>query len=171
MENVEFNSQSIPERDPHLPLIDPEEQRFIEETGGDYAGYIRADGRKRYERFRVGRCAHYDEEQRAVVETYIATEAIDPEGEKEMNAPEDAFGFSIMIGQLARSGEELARPEIIPVRPSDFKGKQQPTNSELEDVARKIHAFAIEHASLLNRSELSMSVKQHLRSIGWTDGR
>jgi hypothetical protein len=166
MENFESSNPERPEREPHLPLINTEEERFIEETGGDFAGYIRVGDEKRYERFRVARCAHYDEERRAVVETYIATEAIDRDGEKEMHSPEDAFGFSIMIGQLAQSGEEVARPEIITVRPTDFKGRQL-TNSELEHLARRIHALAIERASSLSLSEVSRSVKDHLRLIGW----
>jgi hypothetical protein len=171
MENVEFNREHATEREPHLPLIGTEEQHFIEDTGGDYAGYIRSeDGRKKYEQFRVDRRARYDEDRRAVVETYIATETIDREGEKEMQGSEDAFGFSIMISQLARSGEELGRPEIIVVRPTDFKGKPV-TTSELQDLAGKIHAFATESASSLNQSELTAAVKQHLQSLGWNESR
>jgi hypothetical protein len=171
MENVEFNRKYATEREPHLPLISTEEQRFIEDTGGDYAGYIRSeDGRKKYEQFRVARRARYDEDRREVVETYIATETIDREGEKEMQGPEDAFGFSIMISQLARSGEELGRPEIITIRPADFKGNQI-TTGELQDLGRKIHAFATDSASSLNQSDLSAAVKQHLESLGWNKSR
>jgi hypothetical protein len=114
MENFEFEPQHTAEREPHLPLISTEEQRFIEDTGGEYSGYIRSsDGRTRYEQFQIDRRAHYDEDRRAIVETYIATEIVDREGENELRDPKEAVGFSVMIGQLARSGEELVRPGFL----------------------------------------------------------
>jgi hypothetical protein len=171
MENFEFEPQHIVERDPHPALIGTEEQRFIESTGGEYSGYIRSnDGRKRYEQFQIDRRAHYDEDRRAIVETYIASETIDREGEKEMGGPDDAFGFSLMIGQLAQSGEELARPEIVLMRPTDFKGKQM-TTTDLKALAHKIHVLAYDGASSFSHSELAATVRNYLRSMGWRESR
>src|SRR5580704_16743252 len=128
MGNFELGPQHTAEREPHLPLFSTEEQRFIENTGGEYSGYIRQnDGRTRYEQFQVDRRAHYDEDRRAIVETYIATETVDREGENELRDPKGAFGFSVMIGQLAPSGEELVRPEVFLIRPTDFKDQRMAT--------------------------------------------
>jgi hypothetical protein len=171
MENFAFEQQQVTEREPHLPLISTEEQRFIEDTGGEYTGYIRSkDGRRRYEQFRIARRARYDERRRVVVETFIATEQIDREGEKEMQGPEDAFGFSIMIGELSQSGEEYARPNILFVRPTDFK-RNRMTITDLQDLAQKVHAFAADAASSSNHSQLFAAVKNYLRSMGWEQSR
>jgi len=171
MEKLESKSQSSAERESYLPLITVDEQRFIEDIGGEYAGYIRSDrGERRYEQFRIDRRAHYDEERRAIVETYIATEAIDVEGEKDLRSPEAAAGFSIMIEPLARSGEQLARPEIVMIRLTDFKGTPM-TARALQDLARRVHAFAADRASSLNHIGLSAAVKDYLRSSGWMGER
>jgi hypothetical protein len=171
MENFEFEPQPMAEREPHLPLISTEEQRFIEDTGGEYSGFIRSnDGRTRYEQFQIDRRAHYDEDRRAIVETYIATETVDREGENELRDPKDAFGFSVMIGQLAQSGEELVRPEVFLIRPTDFKD-QKMTTVDLKNLDRKIQALASDRASSLRHLELLATVKDYLRSTGWHDSR
>jgi hypothetical protein len=171
MENFEFEPKQRVELETHLPLISTEEQRFIEDTGGDYSGYIRSnDGRTRYEQFQIARRAHYDEDRRAIVETYIATETIDREGENELRDPKDAVGFSIMLGQLAQSGEDLVRPEIFLIRPIDFKD-QRMTTIDLKNLARKVQALAADKASSLSHVELLAAVKDYLRSMGWHDSR
>jgi hypothetical protein len=169
MEHLEFEPKRRTEREPHPPLISTEEQRFIENTGGEYSGYIRSnDGRTRYQQFQVDRRAHYEEDRRAIVETYIATETVDREGENELRNPEDAIGFGVMIGQLAQSGEELMRPEVFLIRPTDFKD-QKITTVDLKNLARKVHAFASDRASSLSHVELSAAVKDYLMSMGWHD--
>jgi hypothetical protein len=171
MENFEFGLQHIAEQGSHPPLISTEEQRFIEDTGGEYSGYIRSnDGRTRYEQFQVNRQAHYDEDRRAIVETYIATETVDREGENELRSPEDAVGFSVMIGQLAQSGEELVRPEIFLIRPTDFEGQRMNT-VDLKNLAQKVQALASDRASLSGHLELLAVIKDYLRSMGWHDSR
>jgi hypothetical protein len=167
MENVEFEPKWRTEHEPYPPLISLEEKRFIEDTGGEYSGYVRSnDGRTRYEQFQIDRRAHYDEDRRAMVETYIATEAVDREGENELRGPQDAVGFSVMIGQLAQSGEELVRPEIVLIRPTDFKD-QRMTTADCKNLARKVQAFASDRASSLSHLELLAAIKDYLQSNGW----
>jgi hypothetical protein len=171
MENFEYAPQRVREREPNIPTIKVDEQRFIENTGGEYAGYVRAeDGRKTYEEFRIDRRARYDEDRRTVVEIYIATEIVDSEGEKEMLSPKDAFGFSVMISLFSQSGEELARPEILTVRPIDFENKRMVT-ADLRNLACKVHALARDASSSSRQSDLSGTVKRYLQSEGWNPNR
>jgi hypothetical protein len=169
MDKFEYQSQPSSERESYLPLITAEEQRFIENVGGEYAGYIQSntDGRH-FEQFRVDRRAHYDEERREIVETYIATETIDEDGEKELQSPEAAAGFSIMIEQLAQSGEELASPTIVMVRLTDFK-RVAMTVSAMQILAQSVHTFAVDRATSLNQKGLSAAVKDYLLSSGWIE--
>jgi len=167
MENFEFRSTSAAEREPHLPLINRAERMFIENAGGEYSGYIRMDeGKKVYERFRVDRRAHYDETRREVIETYNATEAIDRDGENQLHDPEDTAGFSILISELSRSGEELGKPEILMVRSADF-GKRRVSAPELEEMARDVHALATQKALTLDSAALRVAVEDYLQSAGW----
>ena len=70
----EFDSTRETER--HWPLITPEEHLFIEATGGQFGGFIKTEsGRQEFKEIKVDRRAYYDEHQRAVIETFVATEA------------------------------------------------------------------------------------------------
>jgi len=171
MGNFELGPQHTTEREPHLPLISTEEKRFIEDTGGEYSGYVRSnDGKTRYEQFQVDRRAHYDEDRRAIVETYIATETIDREGENELRDPKDGVGFSVLIGQLAPSGEELVRADVLLIHPTDFNDHRM-TTVDFKNLARKVQALASDRASSLSHVELLAAVKGYLRSMGWHDSR
>jgi hypothetical protein len=87
-----------------------------------------------------------------------------------MGGPDDTFGFSLLIGQVAQSGQELTAPEVVFVRPTDFKAKQM-TTTDLKILARKVRALAYDRALSLSHSELSATVKNYLRSIGWSESR
>jgi len=167
MEQPSIESSGPTERDRYLPLIDVEEQRFIENTGGEYTGYIRSTrGQQKYERFRIDRRAHYDDDRRAIIETYVATEAIDREGENELDSPEDVSGFSILIRELSESGEELSRPTILKVLLDDFKIERK---AQLDAVnwERDLHAMVVSGASNSKPEELMAAVRNRLKSLGW----
>ena len=130
-------------------------------------GYIRSnDGKRKYEQFRVDRRAHYDEDRRTIIEVYVATEAIDEEGENELQRPEDACGFSILIRELSPTGDELARPAILMVRSTDFKDKDL-ANSDLLAMAQHVHALLADDALSSTASKLSARARDYLRSLGW----
>jgi len=167
MENFEFRPTSALERKNPLPLINAEERRFIENVGGEYCGYIRSDaGQKTYEQFRVARSARYDERRREAIETYIATEVIDRDGEKDLRSPADIAGFSILISELSRSGEEIGKPEILIVNRADFKDRQL-TVAQLQEMARDVHVIASQKSVMLDSVELRAAVKEYLQSVGW----
>jgi hypothetical protein len=157
------------ERERHLPLINVEEQRFIENTGGAYTGYIRStQGQRKYERFRIDRRAHYDEDRRAIIETYVATEAIDGEGENELNGPEDVLGFSILIRELSLSGEQLSRPIILKVLFDDFKAEKG-TQLDVANLERDLHAMVVNGTSTSKPEELMATVRNTIKSLGWNE--
>lgn len=171
MESFETQLPHSSEREPHLPVITTEERRFVEETGGDYEGYVRFDdGKERYEYFRIDRRAHYDENRHTVVETYIATELIDGDGENEMPGPDDTAGFSIMLSRLSRSGEELDRPQILMVHSTEFKNKRM-TIPELIRLMNKVHENAASNSSSLDHQHVTAIVKAFLKSAGWNSNR
>ena len=63
------------EKERPLPLINAEEGSFLENTGGEYRGYVQSErGKKEFEDFKLSRVAYYDEHRREVVETFIATD-------------------------------------------------------------------------------------------------
>lgn len=103
-----------------MPLIGTEEGRFIEASGGEYQGFVdEADGRRRFEDILISRHAFYDEVRRNVIETFIATEAVNDEGGNELVGPGDVCGFTIMIVRRSRSGDTIDTPQIIPLSTDD----------------------------------------------------
>lgn len=150
-----------------MPIITSEESRFIEDTGGVYCGFVeRENGRREFEEIWVDRCAYYDDHERAVIATFVATEGVNDEGGDELQGPSGVEGFKMMIVRSSRSGRELGKADIISFQPKDFPGKRMST-SELRRVAHDLHNFVAEQAPQLEPSELRQRIEARLHPEGW----
>ncbi len=155
------------EKERHWPLINAEENGFIENTGGEFAGFVETEhGRQKFEDLRVDRRAYYDKRERAVIEMFVATEGVNEEGGNELQGPGEVTGFTIMMVRRSRSGHELGRPEIISLQPKDFPARIMDIK-ELRLVAGEVRDLLVAHAPEATPSELPQQVEEHLQSKGW----
>jgi hypothetical protein len=153
------------------PLINFEESRFIEDTGGEYQGFVENENGKRdFGEVWVNKCAYYDDLERAVVETFVSTEGVNDEGGNELQGPSEVEGFMLMIVRKSRSGHELGKADIISLQPGDFPGKQMSVEG-LRRVAHDAHNFVVEQAPHLKSSELRTRLETRLHREGWRGDR
>jgi hypothetical protein len=152
-----------------LPLINTEEGRFIENTGGEYRGFVKNEsGRRAFEDVRITKAAYYDENRREIAEMFIATEAVNDEGGDELLGPSDVRGYSILIEKRSRTGDRVANSDIISLQPKDFIGRR-PTAIELRGLARDVHDFLTQLPPPPELAQLRQRVEAHLRKEGWRD--
>lgn len=155
------------ETERYWPVINAEECRFIETTGGSYRGFVdERDGRREFQDFWATRTAFYDETLRQVLETFVATEGMNDENSNELRGPGDIEGFKLLVVRRTRSGEELGSPEFVPLRASDFpSGKVSVDN--LRAIARELHEFAVAEAPHADVVALRDRIEEKLRLKGW----
>ncbi len=151
----------------HWPLINADEDRFIEETGGQFAGYVEAQaGARRFEDVVVDHVAYYDETERAVVEAFVATEAVNDEGENELHGPSEIAGFTLMIVRRTRQGQEMGAPSIFSIRPEDFPNDSLNITG-LRRIGNAAHMLVLEEVKRGKAPEALQSLVAYLESEGW----
>ncbi len=155
------------ETEQHWPLINAEESRFLENTGGEYEGYTETEGgTKQFLDVRISRIAYYDPDHRTIIEAFVSSEGVNDEGGNELRGPSDIAEFTLMIVRRSRSGQEIGSPDIIPLRAADFPDRPISTN-DLRVVAREAHDLITGQVSRLKSSESLQRVKTYLMSRGW----
>jgi signal transduction histidine kinase len=148
-----------------------QESRFIESTGGEYVGFVsKENGLRQFEDLRVSRCAYYDEEERTIVEGFVATEAVNEDGTNELAGPDEVVGFTLLMIRRDLSGNELGRPGIIALRPANFSTKHLSTK-ELSRLARDLHDLIVQDVSRFGGAQAFRHAKARLGSEGWNDDR
>jgi hypothetical protein len=146
---------SIETKEKYWPLIGPEESRFIENTGGEYQGFVdRADGGREFQDLLVGHCAYYDTDRREVVEAVVTTEAVNEEGGNEMSGPGGVKGYTAMIVYRSRSGETLHKPGIIHIG----EPGTEIDPAEVRRLAHLAHRYLVENIASLLPTELETRV-------------
>ena len=163
-----FGKERSPaEQEGPVPIISFAESKFIEDTGGKYYGFVDGkNGRRDFEEVWVNREAHYDERERAVVETFISTEGVNNEGGNELQDPSEVEGFSMLIVRRSRLGQEIGKPDIISLRLHDFPGKRMSVDA-LRRIAHDLHDFVTEEALQLEPLELHRQIEARLQLEGW----
>jgi len=155
------------EKEQPWPLINSAESHFIENTGGEYQGFVeKTPGKKEFEDVRINRSAYYDAHRREVVETFVATEAVNDEGGDELRGPSEVEGFSMLIVRKSRAGNELENPAIISLRPKDFPARRI-NSHELRLLAHDLHDFVVQNAPHTALGELYRALEGRLGDKGW----
>lgn len=143
----------------YLPLISHEESRFIENSGGQYLGFVdRADGGREFQDIFVGHCAYYDVNRRAVIEAFITTEAVNEEGGNELKSPIDVRGYQSMIVYRSEAGDTLEKPRTISIR-LDATSDENLYLRAVRHVALLTHRYLIENVANLSPAELVARAK------------
>jgi hypothetical protein len=156
-------------REHPLPLITVEESRFIEDTGGEYVGFVERDrGRQQFQDFSVERRAYYDPRERAVIEAFVVMEAVNNDGGSELRGPHDIAGFSVMVVRRDRAGREVGGAEVFSLQPGDFPLKDMATQ-DLRALGRQVQDRAIADAPEITSEELRRRITEHLQSNGWQE--
>jgi hypothetical protein len=170
-ENHQFENTRSNEAESHFPVVNSEESRFIETTGGAYRGFVETrDGGREFQDYWVTRTSFYDETHKRVVEVLVATDGTNDEGSNELHTSRDLVGFKMMIVRRTQSGEELGSPEFFPVCASDFPAGRLTIN-ELRIKAQKLHKLAVEEAPQLDMHALRSRLEESLREQGWRVAR
>jgi hypothetical protein len=149
------------------PLINPEEDNFIENMGGRYVGYVEATaGRPRFQDLVADHVAYYDQAERAVIEAFVATEGVNNEGINELSGPSEIAGFTLMIVRRSRQGQEIDRPLFFSIQTKDFPGEQVSAN-ELRHIAHAAHELVLRDVKRVPPAAVCDNVETYLHSRGW----
>lgn len=143
----------------YLPLISYEESRFIENSGGQYQGFVdRADGGREFQDVFIGHCAYYDVIRRAVIEAFITTEAVNEEGGNELKSPIEVRGYQSMIVYRSEAGDTLEKPRTISIR-LDATSDGNLYLRAVRHVALLTHRHLIDNVASLSPAELEARAK------------
>jgi hypothetical protein len=154
------------ESERYYPIVNSEECKFIETTGGAYRGFVdRQNGGREFQDFSTTRVAFYDEAQRKVIEAFIATDGTNEEDSNELNAPGDVVGYKLMIVRRTMSGEQLGSPEFIQIRASDAPSGQG--IDDLRGIVEKLHERATKEVPNRTPAALREQLEETLRQQGW----
>jgi hypothetical protein len=166
-EEEQFPRQSTESKERPWPLISSEEHRFIEDSGGEYRGFVdQASGEKQFEDVLVNRGAYYDQNLRTVVQIFVTTEAVNEENNSELEGPGAVKGFSTLIVCRSRSGETLEQPQIIHMHSENFPNTPMDAQ-ELRSIAHQVHRFVVHNIGHSRLGELKTGAEAYLSQNGW----
>ena len=166
-EKEQLPKHSVESGERPWPLIGAEEHHYIEESGGEYQGFVdQANGERRFEDILVNHSAYYDEKSRTVVQMFVSTEAVNDEGGTEMKGPGSVQGFSTLIVCRSRSGETLGQPQMIRVGCENFPDTPRDVQ-ELRFVARALHGFVLQNVGRSGPEGLKAQAEAYLAQVGW----
>jgi hypothetical protein len=162
-----FPKQSGESREGPWPLIDAEEHRFIENSGGQYRGFFdQASGERQFEDVLVNHSAYYDQNLRTVVQMFVSTEAVNDENSSELEGPGSVKGFSTLIVCRSRSGETLERPQTVRMHSENFPDTPR-SPQELRFIAHQVHRFVVQNIGHSGPEELKTEAEAYLSQNGW----
>jgi hypothetical protein len=154
-------------RETPLPLISDAECRFIEESGGEYRGFVdRARGHRHFEDVVVNQVAYYDQSLRTVVQIFVSTEAVNDANTNELEGPSSVRGFSTLIVCRSRSGESLEQPQITRIQSENFPDAPRDAQ-DLRFIAHQLHRFVVQNIGHAAPRDLKTNAEAYLSQIGW----
>jgi hypothetical protein len=166
MKGPEAEYHASTEAESDVPVITKDDYRFIQDVGGEYAGYVRFEDETLFERCWVEKRAVFDPRLKQVVETNVKVDAIFDREQGEGGELPKLSGYRFRVIEERRTDKNPRKSDVFSLFPSNFSPRDLQAD-QLEAIAMKAKTLALTLVGHKSYTELIEQLQNYLASEGW----